>query len=109
MSKRVKKIFSGGEIRGLELNEQKTRITHIRDGIDFLGFHIKRTAWSLTNQKNKQKDVLIVYPSKKGTNNLKTKIKSIIEENKTFDTILEKLNPVLRGWAEHKRITPTVV
>ena len=58
------------------------------------------------NQKNKQKDVLIVYPSKKGTNNFKTKIKSIIEESKTFDTILEKLNPVLRGWAEHKRITP---
>lgn len=55
------------KIRGLEFNEQNTRITHIKDGIDFLGFHIKRTAWTTMNQKNKQKDVLIVRPSKKGT------------------------------------------
>jgi RNA-directed DNA polymerase len=28
--------------RGLELNETKTLITHIKDGFDFLGFNIKR-------------------------------------------------------------------
>jgi len=97
LQKCQRKLSEFLKIRGLELNEQKTRITHIKEGIDFLGFHIKRTAWSPQNQKNNQKDVLIVSPSEKGTSNLKTKIKSIIEENKTFDTIVEKINPVLRG------------
>jgi RNA-directed DNA polymerase len=30
------------EYRGLELNEKKTLVTHIKDGFDFLGFNVRR-------------------------------------------------------------------
>lgn len=33
------------KIRGLEVNETKTKITNINKGIDFLGFNIRRQKW----------------------------------------------------------------
>ena len=40
--------------RGLELSDEKTVITHIDDGFDFLGYNIR-----------KYKGVLLIKPSKK--------------------------------------------
>ncbi len=39
----VKPLIEGFlKIRGLELSEERTMITHIDDGFDFLGFHVRK-------------------------------------------------------------------
>ena len=59
--------------RGLELNENKTLITHIKTGFDFLGFNIRRMKWNARlNSKTDQETVLIIKPSIKGIKKLKT-------------------------------------
>ena len=78
--------------RGLELSTEKTSITHIDNGFDFLGQNIR-----------KYNGKLLIKPSK---NNLKTflaKVRAIIKENKqvTAGRLILKLNPVIRGWAQY--------
>lgn len=92
--------------RGLELNENKTLITHIKTGFDFLGFNIRRFGWnSRLNKKTDQETVLIIKPSIKGIRRLKSAINNIIIMNKPIRKIISELNPILRGWGEHKRIS----
>lgn len=93
--------------RGLALNQKKTRITNIQKGIDLLGFHLKRYPFrARLNNYNGQDTVLVVKPSNKGIQKLKEKIKeSTNDQNRPLERIIRDLNPILRGWAEHKRIS----
>lgn len=102
-----KKILSEFLIeRGLELNENKTLLTHIKTGFDFLGFNIKRVPWNPKfNQKTDQETVLIIKPSEKGVNKLKDTMRKILVKDKPLSRIISEANPVLRGWGEHKRIS----
>lgn len=94
-------------VRGLTLNEEKTKIVNIEEGIDFLGFNIRRQPWNFyKNVVTEQKDVLVIKPSKKGLTKLLMKIKDTITQHRNITDIANALNPVLRGWAEHKRISP---
>lgn len=84
--------------RGLELSEKKTRIIHIKEGFDYLGFNISRKRFiSKYNSPTDQETVLIIKPSKKGVDKLKNTVRSIIKRNKPMIAILTLINPVLRG------------
>jgi RNA-directed DNA polymerase len=76
--------------RGLTLSESKTRITHINEGFDFLGSHIR-----------KYDGKLLIQPSRQNVRTFLAEIKITIREN--LHTPLEKLimilNPMIRGWA----------
>ncbi len=76
--------------RGLTLSEEKTKLTHINTGFDFLGFTIR---------KYKQK--LIVKPEKSKANELRQKVKALLKQYRgvAFHVMLVKLNQLLRGWA----------
>lgn len=92
--------------RGLELNDKKTLVTHIKTGFDFLGFNIRRMEWDPKLNKNTEQDtVLIIKPSKKGINKLMDSIRKVVIMNKPIRKIISELNPILRGWGEHKRIS----
>lgn len=52
--------------------------------------------------------IIRVVPSKKGKLKLKEKITSIIVKNRKMEAIIQEINPVLRGWAEHKRVFPNI-
>lgn len=80
--------------RGLELSPEKTIITHIDDGFDFLGQNVR-----------KYKGKLLIKPSKKKVAAFLAKIREIISENKQATTghLILKLNPVIRGWANYHR------
>lgn len=80
--------------RGLELSEEKTVITHIEDGFDFLGTNIR---W--------YKDKLLTKPSKKNYKAIISKVRGIIKQNPSMkqEDLIRKLNPVIRGWVNfHK-------
>lgn len=81
--------------RGLTLSEEKTMITHIDDGFDFLG-------WTIRKYKGK----LIIKPSK---NSIKTLIRKcstiILKQGKavTQSQLIIRLNQVIRGWSNYHR------
>lgn len=78
--------------RGLKLAEDKTRVTHINEGFDFLGFNIRRY------KKNKGM-VLLIKPSKASIKKAKDSIKAVFQEYKgrPVGEIITKLNPIIRG------------
>jgi RNA-directed DNA polymerase len=82
------------EKRGLELSDEKTRITHIDDGFDFLGFNVRKYAGKL-----------LIKPSKAAINSFLERIREIIKANvatKTED-LIRQLNSKLRGWSNYFR------
>jgi RNA-directed DNA polymerase len=80
--------------RGLELSADKTHVTRIQDGFDFLGRHLR-----------KYRGKLLVTPSKKNTKALLTKVRKVIEDNKsaTQANLIVLLNPIIRGWENYHR------
>jgi RNA-directed DNA polymerase len=80
--------------RGLELSEEKTVITHLKQGFDFLGFNIRT-----------YKGTLLIKPAEKKIKRFRQKIKDTLDKNKSADaaTLIHKLNPVLRGWTNYYR------
>ena len=80
--------------RGLELSQEKTKITHIEDGFDFLGQHIRQY-----NGK------VLIKPSKKHVHPFLTDIRKVIKGHKQVKTValINMLNPKLRGWALYHR------
>lgn len=80
--------------RGLTLSAEKTLITHVDDGFDFLGQNIR-----------KYNGKLLRKPSRKNLRNLLQEVKGIISGNKTVTAglLVSLLNPVLRGWANYHR------
>lgn len=78
--------------RDLTLSKEKTMITHIEDGFDFLGFNVR-----------KYNGKLLITPSKRNVKKLLAKIRETIKENKqaTAGKLIAKLNPIIRGWANN--------
>ena len=89
----VKPLIEGFlRIRGLELSEEKTMITHIDDGFNFLGFNVR-----------KYKGKLLIKPSKPSIKSIKAKVRDYLNANKTrrTDVVIAKLNTIIRGWANY--------
>jgi RNA-directed DNA polymerase len=80
--------------RGLELSQEKTCITHIESGFDFLGQNVR-----------KYKGKLLVKPSQKNVKTFLATVRAVIKENKqaTAGDLIFQLNPKIRGWAAYHR------
>ncbi|MEI2722054.1 MAG: group II intron reverse transcriptase/maturase [Verrucomicrobiota bacterium] len=80
--------------RGLELSEQKTTLTHIETGFNFLGQNVR-----------KYRNKLVIKPAKDGWKTLVQKTRECIKGllGQTAETLIRKLNPILRGWANCHR------
>jgi RNA-directed DNA polymerase len=83
---------------GLGLSAAKTRITHIDEGFDFLGFRIQRRRRAGTNQR-----YVYTYPSKKALAAIIGKVRTLTHRtaNRSLAVLLYRLNPVLRGWCAY--------
>ncbi len=80
--------------RGLQLSQEKTHITHISQGFDFLGQNLRKFG-----------DKLLVRPSDKNVKAFLEKVRGIIEKNRGArqENLIRQLNPVIRGWANYHR------
>ncbi|MCL6446126.1 MAG: group II intron reverse transcriptase/maturase [Alicyclobacillus sp.] len=80
------------EHAGVELSLEKTKITHINEGFDFLGFNVR-----------KYNGKLLIKPSKQSKLSILRKVQGILEANKSAkaETIIRTLNPLIRGWANY--------
>jgi RNA-directed DNA polymerase len=86
---------------GLRLSEQKTKITHIDDGLDFLGWRIQRHRKRGTNRH-----YVYTYPARKAVKAVTGKVKDLcrrIGTNQPLQVLLLQLNQMLRGWCAYFR------
>jgi RNA-directed DNA polymerase len=85
----------------LRLAAEKTRVSHIDEGFDFLGWRIQRRAWR--NRTGKR--AVYTYPSKKALASVMDKIRTLTRRrnHRTLADLLRRLNPVLRGWCTYFR------
>jgi RNA-directed DNA polymerase len=88
--------------RGLTFSDEKTRIVHLSEGFDFLGFNIRqypvphaRTGWKL-----------LIKPSKQSMQKIRNQLRQIWLDHlgKPLDVLIKKLNPIIRGQAHYFRI-----
>lgn len=80
--------------RGLSLSEEKTLITHIDQGFDFLGFNVRR-----------YESKLLIKPAKKGIKTFLDTIRDCVGSNQAAKTenLIKLLNPKIIGWANYYR------
>lgn len=85
---------------GLRLSESKTRVVHLDEGFDFLGFRIQRRTRRGTTKKT-----VYTYPSKKALASIMAKVRALTNRSRhlTLEALLRQLNPVLRGWCTYFR------
>jgi RNA-directed DNA polymerase len=86
---------------GLRLSPEKTRVVHIDEGFDFLGFRIRRM-----QKRGTQKHYVYTTPSKKAVQAIKDKVKAKTyrsTRHMRLDELLTSLNRMLRGWANYFR------
>lgn len=78
--------------RGLKLSDEKTAITNINDGFDFLG-------WNFRKFKGK----LLVHPSAKSKKKITEKLSQAVKyyRGATQELLIAKLNQITKGWAEY--------
>lgn len=86
--------------RGLELASDKTKITHITNGFDFLGFNLRQ--YKITS-KGPYKTKLLIKPSRDSVKKAKATIKDVfkIYHGRPIGEIIYKLNPIIRGTANY--------
>jgi len=90
---------------GLELSNEKTKITHIADGFDFLGFNIRKYTQKSPKSKYHQVGKLLIKPQKEKVINFLSRTQEELSNNKTAkqESIIHKLNPMLQGFGMYYR------
>src|SRR6266511_2702149 len=83
------------EPRGLRFNHEKTKIVQLSQGVDFLGFNIRRYRCGK----------LLIKPSKAAIKRLMARLAVTVEARRGADAsaVIRALNPIIRGWAAYYR------
>ena len=80
--------------RGLAFNEDKTRIVHLDDGVDFLGFNVRR-----------YRGKLLIKPGKAAVKRIRERLSAEMTalRGSNAQAVLIRLNPIIRGWSAYYR------
>jgi RNA-directed DNA polymerase len=86
---------------GLRLSLEKTLITHIDEGLVFLGWRIQRH-----RKRGTHRYYVYTYPARKAVMAVTGKVRTLcrrMDTNQPLEVLLLHLNRVLRGWCAHFR------
>jgi RNA-directed DNA polymerase len=88
--------------RGLTLSAEKTRIVHLTEGFDFLGFTIRQYPVRRTATGYK----LLITPSAQSVRTLREHLREewVKMRGTNVQAVLIRMNPIIRGWANYFRI-----
>jgi RNA-directed DNA polymerase len=80
--------------KGLRFNEDKTRIVHLAEGFDFLGFNVRRYG-----------SKLLIKPSKAAIRRLRQRLalEMRVLRGSNAGVVIARLNPIIKGWAAYYR------
>ncbi|MEV6258879.1 group II intron reverse transcriptase/maturase [Nocardia sp. NPDC051911] len=81
--------------RGLVFNEDKTRVVHLSQGFDFLGFNLRR----------RSQGKLIIKPSQDAVRRIRKRLTTEVRNQRGSNAaaVIAKLTPIIRGWAAYYR------
>jgi RNA-directed DNA polymerase len=90
--------------RGLSFSEEKTRIVHVREGFDFLGFNARHYRTTRSDRPRGWK--LFIKPSRTSIAKFKRKVKALWSSLRghNAEAVVGLLNPVIRGWTNYFRV-----
>lgn len=82
--------------RGLSFNEGKTRIVHLSEGFDFLGFTVRHY---------RKPGKLLIKPSKDAVTRFRARLRAEVRSlhGANAMAVISRLNPILRGWSGYYR------
>jgi RNA-directed DNA polymerase len=85
--------------RGLVFNEDKTRIVHLEEGFDFLGFNLRRY------RRGSRPGKLLIKPSQDAVRRIRRRLAEEIRSMRGSNAValIARLNPIIRGWAAYYR------
>jgi len=92
---------------GVQLNVQKTRIVHVRQGFEFLGYKIKRGRGlrlpASQIRSGARSGALYAYPREKSVRRFMDQVRRLTRRRVPLETreLIQELNPVLRGWGRY--------
>lgn len=97
----IDRLISWLAQRGLTLSEEKTRIVHIQNGFDFLGFTIRQ----YRDCTKRRSTALLVKPSRKSVTRIRRRLREewLALRGHGITEVLTRLNPIIRGWANYFR------
>jgi RNA-directed DNA polymerase len=80
--------------KGLAFNEDKTRVVTLDEGLDFLGFNVRR-----------YRGKLLIKPSKAAVRRIRERLRTELRSLRGTNapTVIKRLNPIIRGWAAYYR------
>jgi RNA-directed DNA polymerase len=80
--------------RGLAFNENKTRVVHLDEGFDFLGFNVRR-----------YHSKPLIKPSKAAVRRIRERLRTELRSLRGSNAlaVIQRLNPIIRGWAAYYR------
>jgi RNA-directed DNA polymerase len=93
---------------GVELHPQKTRIVHVQEGFEFLGYKIKRGKRKFYLPESKirsqaRQGALYAYPKEKSIRRFMDQVRQRTKRRLPLKPpqLIAELNPLLRGWGEY--------
>jgi group II intron reverse transcriptase/maturase len=81
----------------LAVNQEKSRLTTLRDGFAFLGFEFRQALGRM----------LYMWPREKACRNIRQRVRQVVRSfpsNGRVDVVIQKLNPILNGWCTYFRV-----
>jgi group II intron reverse transcriptase/maturase len=91
-----KRLFEQFAELGLQVNEEKSRLTTTAGGFAFLGFEFRQRVGQ----------PLFMWPRAKAQAHIRQRVRSVarsVPSSERLDTVIAKLNPVLNGWCTYFR------
>lgn len=87
--------------RGLRLSEAKTRVVHVSQGFDFLGFNVR--LYEVPNARSRQR--LLIKPSKDAIKKLRVRLRAEWRAlvGRPITEVINRLYPIITGWANDYR------
>lgn len=84
--------------RGLVFNEEKTKVVHLEEGFDFLGFNVRR-------YRNENDGKLLIKPSRDAVRRIRKRLADEVRGMRGWSAraVIARLNPIIRGWASYYR------
>ena len=85
--------------RGLVFNEDKTRVVHLEEGFDFLGFNIRRYRRGSSPAK------LLIKPSRDAVKRVRSRLAEEMRalRGSNAGAVIARINPIIRGWSAYYR------
>lgn len=90
---------------GLELSEEKTRITHVSQGFNFLGYQIRKCPIRSPKSKYHLKGIMLIKPQKEKVVDIRNRCQQTMRKyyGRSFMAMVKALNPKIRGFCLYYR------